>query len=175
MIRNPHLAVVDEDEANDLVHIGDVPLTIWDVSAQLAAELAAQLDSKANILDRFGISVEQWNRLRQSQVFKQMLKEKLEEFRGAANVNKRIRMKAGIAAEDTVVDLHAIAVSRETTPSVRIEAMKLLNKLAGTDAPEGEGGGRGFSITINLGGHAGDQEIDVTPRLNRPVIEAQAE
>jgi len=132
----------------------DANLTLKSLNAHIAAELAAGLSDAAAVRERYGISAKQWNILKQSTVFRQMLGEAVQRFRGDLNAGARIQMKADIVIEDAIPAYDAIIHGKDILPQAKIDAGKLLAQLAGRNAKPGEGGavaGSGFTLNINLG------------------------
>src|SRR5690554_5677415 len=80
----------------------DASLDLSSLNAHIAAELAAGLSDAAAIRERYGITLEQWQALAKSPVFRQMLREAIETFRGDLNAGNRIQKKADIVLEDAI-------------------------------------------------------------------------
>jgi hypothetical protein len=132
----------------------DANLTLASLNAHIAAELAAGLSDAVAVRKKYGISTAQWNTLKQSTVFRQMLAQAVHTFRGDLNAGARIQMKADIVIEDAIPAYDAIIHGKDILPQAKIDAGKLLAQLAGRNAKPGEGGavaGSGFTLNINLG------------------------
>jgi len=133
----------------------DASLDLSSLNAHIAAELAAGLSDAAAVRERYGISLEQWEVLKKSTVFRRMLAEAVRELRGDMNAGARIQKKADIVLEDAIPAYDAMIHSHDIPAAARIDAGKLLAQLAGRTAKQGEGGapaGGGFTLNINLGG-----------------------
>lgn len=130
-------------------------LSLSNLSAQVAAELAAGLSSEETLRERFNLSEAQWEALQDNPVFKRMLHEAQETLSGPLNAKQRIRLKAGIAFEETIPTLYRMIHDRDLAGAARMEAAKLLAKVSEVDRGDpdesGNPAGNGFSITINLG------------------------
>ena len=126
---------------------------ISDLNPRLAAELAANLEPREEVLARYDIDENRWEELRVNPVFRSMLREALANWQSADNTEKRVKVKSGIAVEETIATLHAMIRDPDTPPSSRVESFKVLMRLGKLDVPEAQGVGpvNGFSITINLG------------------------
>lgn len=151
-------------------------LGISSLSANICAELAAGLSDVEGIKARYELSDEQWNRLKTSPVFREMLKESIARLRGDLNAGKRITIKSEIALEDSIPLLHRWAHDNEIAISNRLDAIKQMGVLAGRngrEAGQGQGGpaGPGFNINITVKGHSRRESIEV---MSTPALEAEA-
>lgn len=134
----------------------EASLDLSSLNAHIATELAAGLSDAAAIRERYGISVEQWEILKKSTVFRRMLGDAVQKLRGDMNAGARIQMKADIVIEDAIPAYDDMIHSKDTPPQAKIDAGKLLAQLAGRTAKAGEGAapaGGGFTLNINLGGN----------------------
>jgi hypothetical protein len=152
----------------------DVSLDLSSLSAHIAAELAAGLSDAAAIRERYDVSPEQWDVLRQNPVFREMVKDAITKLRGDLNAGKRITLKSEIALEDTIGTLYLMANDSAIPAAARVEAVKTLASLAGRnmkgDGGGGAGGGGpGFAINIQI--NTGTEEKVVSVE-NRQLIEA---
>lgn len=146
-----------------------VSLDLSSLSAHIAAELAAGLSDAAAIRERYNISQEQWDVLKSSPVFRQMLTEAIHVMRGDLNAGNRITKKAEIVLEDAIPAYDSMIHDNNTPAQARIDAGKLLAQLAGRNAKEGNiaPSGTGFTLNINLGGRGEKLVID---GKNLPVV-----
>jgi len=137
---------------NTLAAVQDEDLGLEDLSATICAELAAGLADAAGIKDKYEITDAQWNVLRRSAAFRNMLKEAVQDWSGDLNAGKRITKKAEIMLEDSLPVLHAITHNDETPSQHRLESVKQMAALAGRNAREaaGQGGGADGKATINI-------------------------
>lgn len=131
----------------------DASLDLSALNAHIAAELAAGLSDAAAVRDRYGISAAQWQTLKNSPVFRQMLADAVQEYRGDLKAGKRIQMKADVVIEDAIPAYDSMIHNPEIPAQARIDAGKLLAQLAGRNQKVSEGavGGGGFTLNINLG------------------------
>jgi Asp-tRNA(Asn)/Glu-tRNA(Gln) amidotransferase B subunit len=130
------------------------PVRVNDVRAMLAADLAAELSQPEDIFARYGISQEQAIVLLKDLHFRHMVREAKREWQSEAKRPDRILSKSQIIVEDLLPELHRIGLSAPQA-TVKLEALKLASRLAGVDKTSisegGVGGGRSFSITLNIG------------------------
>lgn len=141
----------------------DASLDLSSLNAHIAAELAAGLSDGAAIRERYSISDAQWTTLKKSPVFRGMLAEAVQKFRGDTNAGARIQMKADIVIEDAIPAYDTMIHSNDTPAQAKIDAGKLLAQLAGrtakADGSSAPAGG-GFVLNINLGGGSEKLVID---------------
>ena len=85
--------------------------------------------------------------------FRNMVKQFRNDWEAADNVRERVRVKSGVALEDSIINLYKIAHDADVAPAARIEAVKQLATLADANPRKDsvETGSR-FSVTINLPG-----------------------
>lgn len=134
----------------------DASLDLSALNAHIAAELAAGLSDAAAVRERYGISLEQWEVLKKSTVFRRMLAEAVQTLRGDMNAGRRIQMKADIVLEDAIPAYDTMVHNPDIPAQARIDAGKLLAQLAGRNAKPGETAavpGGGFTLNINIGGN----------------------
>ena len=131
----------------------EVALKLDDLRAQIAAELAAGLSDAEGVKERYGISDEQWEILRENPAFRGMVAEAIQTWAGDMNAGQRITKKAEILLEDSLPVLDQIAHNNTFAPSVRIEAIKQIESITGRKNREsaGAGAGSGFVLQINIG------------------------
>jgi len=141
-----------------------VNLTLSNLHAQIAAELAAGLCDADGAKERYGISDAQWELMRSNPTFRAMLTEALQTWGGELNAGQRITKKSEIVLEDAIPILDSIAHSPDIHPSVRIEAIKQMESLTGRKTKEAVGGGGvGFTLQINIGDGKRGMVIEGTP------------
>lgn len=129
--------------------VGTVTLT-----HTLAAELASGLMSTQEILDEFNLSPQQLKQIISDPHFKAMYQEAKAIWAGTGNVRERIRAKAALLLEDSLLPLYGIIHNHEQTSAARIEAFaKLMSVSDMVPSRAGSGGpvGEKFNLTINIG------------------------
>jgi hypothetical protein len=134
----------------------EVPLDLMHLKQQLVTELAAGLSTAAAVRARYGISNAQWAMLKNNALFRSMLVEALQKWRGDTNASQRITLKAEMVLEDAIPAYDRIIHDPEAGPQAKIEAGKLLATLAGRTAKESAlSNGNGFTLNINIGDKKG--------------------
>lgn len=153
--------------------MAQVPATIETLEdiglVKLAREIAINHFPVETILERYQITPENWETVKASPRFQQLLEHEIQEWNGALNTHQRTSLKAAAMIEEYLPEGNSrLHDSRENLPA-KVELLKLLAKIARMDSSGDGGGGSGekFSVTINLGN---DQKltfekkvIDVTP------------
>lgn len=139
----------------DDLMVVDGDVTLHELSAALAAELALGISSREDILQRHGVSGPQWEVLRRAPAFRQMVSEAVREWNSDLNASARTKLKAQVLAEDGLRQLDVIVHDTDTPPAARIEAYKVLTRVAGIAEPDRDTGGSGFRVNIVLGGGQG--------------------
>lgn len=129
------------------------------LSAHIAAELAAGLSDAAAVRQRYGISLEQWDVLKQSPMFRDMLREAVTVMRGDMNAGNRITKKAEIVLEDAIPAYDLMIHNKDIPAQARIDAGKLLSQLAGRNAKEGAPAAMGGGFTLNLNLYGGKEKL----------------
>jgi len=122
-----------------------------DRDARLAMELVAQLRPREEVAQAYGLSNKQlMDKLRNPQ-FRTILKNAKEVWSSDNNVKERIRAKAGLLVEDSLLDIYNIVTNPNITPSVRNQSFSHLANVADVSSPDrGSASGGGFRVVINL-------------------------
>ena len=120
--------------------------------AQLAQELVAKLSPMQEVLERHGLTAPQLKMLLRDPQFLSIYKETKARWNGDLNAQERMRAKAQMLAEDSVMDIYEIVVDPMANPGQRIDAHKHLASL-GDMLPkkdkDADIGGK-VNITINI-------------------------
>lgn len=133
-----------------------------DFSAALAVELASQLYPAAEVFNRHGLDDARAKALLANPVFRDMLKDAQRDWGAIKNVKGRLRAKARLALEESLVHLYAIVRSSTEPAAARVAAAKELKDIAGIGSDGEGGGGSGLpTIVIQLGDQA--PPVTVTP------------
>ncbi len=167
--------------------IQDDQLGLSHLSATICAELAAGLADADGIKEKYGLTEEQWRKLKSTPAFRSMLKDALRKLSGDMNAGKRIMMKAEILLEDSLPVLDRVIHDKEGSTQSKIDSIKQLTILAGkTGKIDGQGNnaGHGFnvSIHINTGDGEANQPLTIinaepeehTTSKNRPELDLSA-
>ena len=147
----------------------DVP--VENLMNKLAAELAAGLSPTKDIAKRYMLTVSQLARLMKDTQFRAMYKEAKTLWESDTNSRQRIRVKAAMALEDSILPIYSIIHNENSPPPAKIDAFKQLAVLADAVPRADKGGGQlgdKFSVTINLGDNVPSDKIVldvVTPEV----------
>jgi hypothetical protein len=130
----------------------NVPRPVVEFSSQMVLELAAKIQEPADILARYGLSVEEFAVLRENPAFRAAYKEAKQFWESDSNVRERIATKAATMLEDALLDLHEIMTDRKMAVGSRLEAFKQIAVLAKVNGGEqaAKAGGAGGSINIHI-------------------------
>lgn len=121
---------------------------------KLAREVAIDHYPLNEVLDRYGVSTEDWEALQEYPRFQELLAFEKQQWHGALNTNQRVRLKSATLIEEFMEKGDAYLHDKETTFNSKIEFVKLLGKFAGLDAPAptvGPAVGGRVTININMG------------------------
>ena len=141
-------------------------IELGDLKASIAAELAAELSGPEDIRKRYGLSKGQWDTLRKNPMFRGMVRDALQTFRGTLAAGARITKKAEIMLEDSLPELYGIAKDATTPVAARIEAIQTMADLAGRSAkavPNAAPAQQGFTLNIQF---ANDQKVTIDGKAN---------
>ena len=114
-------------------------------------ELVAELRKPEEIAAAYGYTPEKLAEKLKTPPFRALVKECRELWSSDSNLKERIKVKAGLLVEDSLLDIFQIVADQTVNPLARNSAFTSLAKQAGTDNAEA-GGGDGFKLTINLPG-----------------------
>jgi hypothetical protein len=148
-------------------------IELGDLKASIAAELAAELSGPEDIRKRYGLTKGQWDTLRVNPMFRGMVRDALQTWRGTLNSGARITKKAEIMLEDAMPDLYGIAQSETTPTAERIKAIQTLADLAGRSAkvaPAAPGTAQqGFTLNIQFGDS--NKNVTIDGKTHEPISE----
>lgn len=118
---------------------------LWD--PRLILDLAVDVDGLPEILLRYGLSIEEYNMLSETQAFRRELALAMREIRenGVSFSNK-----AKIQAESYLSIVDELVYSNETPASVRLEAIRSAVKWGKLEPKEDKAGDSGNQQTINV-------------------------
>lgn len=126
--------------------------TMPDRQVRIAREIAMGMRELPDILKAHAIMPDEFERMRADPRFDDLLKELIREWNGAKNTEARIKMKAGVSLEESLMNFHQSMNNANEPLNHRVEVAKFLAKVAGIgEQAQGPTGG-GFSVTINIGG-----------------------
>ena len=153
-------------------------LLLEDKLPVLARELAMGIYEVEDILARYGIGWDEFERIQGMGRFQRLLETTTVEWGSTLNTRERIKVKALAGVEDGLAGLFMSAKDTRETLASRVEAYKLARVLAGIGEKDpNEIPQEKFTLTINIG----DEKtvvggpIDVTPgpqNLRESVLDA---
>lgn len=145
--------------------VNGVPVSVEDLMAHLAMEIAAGLMTDIELRNYYCIQKPTWDRLVNNPYFQKMVADAASEISGETNSAKRIVMKARLALEDSIGTIYSMIHTKDTPAAARIEGFKQLARVAGMDQPESsKAQGNGFQINITIGG---GQTVTVSSAVTR--------
>jgi hypothetical protein len=120
---------------------------------KLAREIAMDIQPIETILKQYSIDPQAWEQLQRSGKFVRLLESQVEEWNSALNTHERVRAKSAAMLEEWLPELNNRLHDRDIGLPAKVEAGKMLTKMAGIGEREmgAGGGGERFTITINLG------------------------
>jgi hypothetical protein len=120
----------------------------------LAAGLIRGIEEPEAILERLGFVLDEYTELSETRMFRQMLREAQEEWEGARNTHKRIKLKAAVNIEEALPHFFQEMTNPKEPLSSKVKAFEVVSRVAGLGNPEpaGVGNGQFFKLEINLGG-----------------------
>lgn len=146
----------------------DASVDFMQLSPTICVELAAGLCTQDEIKDKYELTDEQWDRMKDSKFFKKMLKQAIEKLAGDMNAGARITLKSELMLEDALPVLDEIAHAKDLPSAARLDAIKQMAANAGRNKTNAEGGpgGSGFAINITVETGGGKpQEVAVNPAI----------
>ena len=127
-------------------------LLLEDKLPVLARELAMGIYEVEDILARYGISWEEFERIQGMTRFQRLLETTTVEWGSTLNTRERIKVKALAGVEDGLHGLFLSAKDTRETLASRVEAYKLARVLAGIGEKDpNEIPQEKFTLTINVG------------------------
>lgn len=129
----------------------------------LARDILMQIDDPAGLAAAYGLDAAQWNALMAAPAFVDVLRRTKDDLMGAEGTMERIRRKAALVVEDTMLDMAEIVSDPKSTASARVSAFSEIRELAGLTSKGVIGGtgsaGGGPLVVINMGDSPKDRVI----------------
>ena len=118
----------------------------------LAAELAKDIEDLPIILTRLGLTQAEYEELCDTKMFRAMLDQAFNEWQGATNTGKRIKLKAAVNIEEALPSMHAAIVNEKENLASRVKAFEVMARIGGLGNPEPSAMAQGatFQLTIHL-------------------------
>jgi len=113
-------------------------------------EIAAELEPIADLLPRFGLSIDDFRRLAANPTWVAMYQETRERFHSIGNTPERIKLKAQLLTELGLEAMHDILQDDSAPPAARVSAYRAATALTGLEKPETAKPGTRFILNINL-------------------------
>ena len=152
------------------------PASIEEIAPILARDLAQDLYTPDELIERHGLNQAMLRRLLRSKSFRAMVTAAKGEWAAPGNAKNRAQLKAQLAVEEAIPDLYTIIVDKEEAATARVSAFSQLRevgKFEKAPAEQAGSGGPGFSVTINLGDNT--LKVSAAPHTNVAEIEATSE
>lgn len=145
------------------------PVTELDIS-RLAREIARNLKPLDLVLEAHGIESEQWERIKDSDIFNTRLVEEAAVWSASTkdNLRHRIATKAAVAVEELLLDAISMVQDPRIGGEARIKALHFLAKMGQLDvnqATKDDGSGR---VTINI--LMGNRKLSFDKETSQPAI-----
>lgn len=138
----------------------------------LARELAYDMKSLPDILKELSISTEEYDVIRKSAVFNNILAQEIANWGSALNTQERVKLKTQSMIELSLEEFYARMHDKDEPLSAKVALLQTLTKIAGMDANKQEvTAGERFQVTINLGA---DQKLVIDkPAPTHKVIDGE--
>jgi hypothetical protein len=139
----------------------------------LARELALDIKPRADVLKEYSMSEAEFERVSNLPLFRRYFEQEVTQWQASLAAPDRVRIKSAAVLEEWLPELYRRMLDRSEALSSKVEAGKLLAKMAEIGNPRpgvGDGGGERFSVTINLGS---DQSLRFEKTVTPRVIEAE--
>jgi hypothetical protein len=122
----------------------------------LASGIVRGIEEPQAILDRLGLTSNDYSDLSETRMFRQMLRTAQDEWEGASNTHKRIKLKAAVNIEEALPHFYRAMTSEKEPLSSKVKAFEVVSRVAGLGQaePMAAGAGQFFKLEINLGGGA---------------------
>jgi hypothetical protein len=134
----------------------------------LAREIAMDIYEPSKIMDDHELTIEQWDAIIQTPLFKQVLAEERERWVSALNTRERVEIKTLQAIEYSLPTMYAYLHDKGFADTAKVALFQALQKGAGIGQKEGAIAdvGQRVQININLGEDKKlSVEHDVTPKV----------
>lgn len=141
---------------------------------KLAREIAMDIRPLADILETHEVDAGQWAVIQNHTVFRNYLRNAIEEWNSAGNTSERVKLKTLAMVEESLPEFYARMHDKDESLQHKTDILKTIAKFAGLEKANVEASaGEKLSVTINLGAdHQLRIERDVTPQVT---IEGSAE
>lgn len=120
---------------------------------ELARDIAAKLDSASALAKAAGLTDPQWEALKRSNYFRDMVVHAQSELSGSLGVAELIRRQAGMAlSQGGILEVASMASNVNVPPAVRLDSYEFLADLAKVSGKtqQGPSGGNGGGPLIQI-------------------------
>jgi hypothetical protein len=139
--------------------------------ARLAWELVAKIAPLPDILRRHNLTVEKLRVMLKEPMFRSMVVETKKIWESELNTKERIRIKAQLLVEDSMLDVYGIVQNDQMSPQVRVDAFEQLAKIGNVATPDKQDAvSERTVITINIPG----AQAPITVSAEKPALEGAA-
>ncbi len=139
----------------------------------LAQGIAKDIEEVETLLARLGFTLDDYRELISTRAFRQMLNEALQEWQGANNTHKRVKLKAAVNVELSLPHFyHAMNDPKEPLAS-KVKALEIMARIGqvGNPEPVAASSGNAFNLTIQLTGNNHREIVINSEAISRDVIE----
>ena len=121
---------------------------------ELAAGIVRGIQTPEEVLAHLDMTIDDYSELSETRMFRQMLRTAQDEWEGASNTHKRIKLKAAVNIEEALPHFFMAMTSEKEPLSSKVKAFEVVARVAGLGNPEpvAAGNGQFFKLEINLGG-----------------------
>jgi hypothetical protein len=133
---------------------------ISQTDGRLAWELAAEITPVTDILARYGITPADFRNKLKDPMFRGAIREAKSIWKSDLNVQQRVRVKAAMMVEDSLLDVFAIIKNESQPAAAKLEAFEKLLKTSDMVPKAGKGDNStagAFKINIILGNEPNQQ------------------
>jgi hypothetical protein len=121
---------------------------------ELANGIIRGIQTPEEVLNILGFTSQEYTDLTETRSFRQMLRQAQDEWEGASNTHKRIKLKAAVNIEQALPHFYLAMTDAKEPLSSKVKAFEVVSRVAGLGNPEPQapGAGQFFKLEINLGG-----------------------
>lgn len=140
----------------------------------LAHGLIRGIEEPQTVLNRLGFTTDDYEVLADTRAFRQMLGEAQDEWEGARNTHKRIKLKAAVNIEEALPHFYLAMTDPKEPLSSKVKAFEVVSRVAGLGNPEpvAAGAGQSFNLQINLGAGVTPISLGTSGRPEFPIAGA---
>jgi len=121
---------------------------------ELANGIVRGIQTPEEVLARLDFTHDDYTELSETRMFRQMLRQAQDEWDGAGNTHKRIKLKAAINIEQALPHFYQAMTDPKEPLSSKVKAFEVVARVGGLGnaEPVAPGAGQFFKLEINLGG-----------------------